>query len=190
MKKPPEDIAQKLVDAADHFTGTGFNVSIDDVAKAIGVPRATLYYYFSGKDDLVAFFLNHKLDLAHDAIAKAAAGEGSPTERIGNIVRAVLHSMAEHPALCTELPGAMRNMQNFAELALNAERTVMAPVREVLIEGRATGEFDIPDIEIATVALQGAVSQVALSALLRDGQFDPDELADKIVPLIQKGLSA
>ena len=98
--------------------------------------------------------------------------------------------MSEHPVLCTELPGAMRNMANFAELALNAERTVMAPVRDVLIEGRATGEFDFPDIEIATVALQGAVSQVALSALLRDGEFDADELADKIVPLIQKGLAA
>ena len=190
MKKPPDDIAKKLIDAADHFTGTGFSVSMDELAKATAVPRATLYYYFSGKDDVVAFFLNHKLDLAHDAIAKAAVGEGSPTERIGNIVRAVLHSMAEHPALCTELPGAMRNMANFAELALNAERTVMAPVREVIIEGKATGEFDVPDVETATVALQGAVSQVALSALLKDDQFDPDDLADKLVPLIQKGLTA
>lgn len=190
MKRPPDDIADKLVKAADAFTGTGFDVSVDEVAKVTDIPRATLYYYFSGRDDLVAFFLNHKLDLARTAIAKAAASEASPTEKIGLIVRAVLESMAEHPALCTELPGAMRNMENYAELALNAERAMLAPVREALIEGHATGEFDIPDIETVVTALQGAVAQVALMALIRDGEFDPQELGDKLVPMVQKGLAA
>ena len=44
MKTPPEDIQRKLIAAADQFTGTGFNVSVDELAKATDVPRATLYY--------------------------------------------------------------------------------------------------------------------------------------------------
>ena len=77
MKHPPEDLASKLIAASDQFVGTGLDVSIDDVALAAGVPRATLYYYFSGRDDLVSFYLLHKLNSVGDDIAKAAAGEGS-----------------------------------------------------------------------------------------------------------------
>ena len=61
MRKPPDDLARKLLEAGDELTGTRFDVSIDDVAKLTGVPRATLYYYFSGRDDLVAFYMNDKL---------------------------------------------------------------------------------------------------------------------------------
>ena len=46
MKQPPEDLAQKLIDASSQFGGTGLDVSMDQVAQAADVPRATLYYYF------------------------------------------------------------------------------------------------------------------------------------------------
>lgn len=190
MKTPPEDLAQKLIDASHHFTGTDLDVSIDEVAQVADVPRATLYYYFSGKDDLVAFFLNDKLQRVADAIAKAAASEGDTLDRLEKVIRSVLHAMGEHPALCTELPGAMRRMGNFAEVAANADRFVMAPVRELLIEGRAKGELDVPDIDVATLAMHGAIGQVALMELMRNGTFDADELADKLVPLVLRGLAA
>ena len=37
------------------------------------IPRATLYYYFSGKDDLIEFFMNDRMDRVRTAIEKAAA---------------------------------------------------------------------------------------------------------------------
>ena len=37
MKTPPEDIAQKLLEASDQFVGAGFDVSIDEVAQASGI---------------------------------------------------------------------------------------------------------------------------------------------------------
>ena len=147
MKHPPEDLASKLIAASDQFVGTGLDVSIDDVALAAGVPRATLYYYFSGREDLVSFYLLHKLNSVGDAIAKAAAGEGSVRERLENMTREVLRAMAAQPALCTELPAALRTAgPNVTEIAGNAERVLMAPVRELLIEGRATGELAVADV--------------------------------------------
>ena len=99
MKQPPEDLAQKLIDASSQFGGTGLDVSMDQVAQAADVPRATLYYYFSGKEDIVDFYLSHKLDSVSVAMEKAAASEGTVIDRIGAVVRAVLHAMAAAPCI-------------------------------------------------------------------------------------------
>jgi len=191
MKQPPDDLVQKLLAASEGFGGTGLDVSIDEVAEAAGVPRATLYYYFSGHDDLVNFYLTYKLDSVTAAMEKAAASEGTAIERIGAMTRAVLRAMAAQPALCTELPQALRRAgTSFSEVGMKAEVVMRRPLREVLIEGNASGELNIPDVDLVIDALHGAIGQVALIRLSRDGTFDPDEVADNLIPLIATGLSA
>ncbi len=46
MKKLPEDLANKLLDASHRMPeGSGFDISVDEVAQIAEIPRATLYYY-------------------------------------------------------------------------------------------------------------------------------------------------
>ncbi len=191
MKQPPDDLVVKLLEASNQFTGTGLDVSMEEVAEAAGVPRATLYYYFSGRDDLINFYLANKLDSVSAAMEKAAASEGTAIERLGAMTRGVLHAMAAQPALCTELPEALRRAgTSFSEVAIKAEVVMRSPMREVLIEGKASGELNVPDVELVIDALYGSIGQVALIRLTRDGAFDPDRVADKLIPLIASGLVA
>lgn len=60
----------------------------------------------------------------------------------------------------------------------------------MLIEGNASGELNISDVDLVVDALHGAIGQVALIRLSRDGIFDPDEVADNLIPLIATGLTA
>ena len=190
MKKPPDDIADKLIAASRTFRGTGLDVSMDEVAEAAGIPRATLYYYFSGRDDLINFYLAHKLDSVSVAMQKAAATEGTVLERLGGLIRAVLHAMAAQPAICTELPEALRKARNnYSEVALKADVVMRQPIRDLLIEGRANGELDFPDMDIAIDALHGAVAQVAMIRITMTGELDADEVADDLIPLVMKGLA-
>jgi AcrR family transcriptional regulator len=190
MKTPPDDIADKLIAASREFRGTGLDVSMEEVAEAADIPRATLYYYFSGRDDLINFYLAHKLDTVSVAMQKAAAGEGTVVDRLGSLIRAVLHAMAAQPAICTELPEALRKARNnFSEVALKADVVMRQPIRDLLIEGKANGELDVPDIDIAIDALHGAVGQVALIRITMTGELDADEVADSLIPLVMKGLT-
>ena len=79
MKRPPDDLVEKLLAVSDQLTGTDLNVSVDDIAKMANVPRATLYYYFAGKEDLLSFFLSDKLHRVSVAIGKAVAGHVGKT---------------------------------------------------------------------------------------------------------------
>ena len=98
--------------------------------------------------------------------------------------------MAEQPALCTELPAALRTAgPNVTEIAGNAERVLMAPVRELLIEGRATGELAVDDVGLTATALHGLIGNTAMMLLMRDGTFDPDAVADQVNSLLFDGLA-
>ena len=189
MKKLPEDLANKLLEASHHMPeGSGFDVSVDEVARIANIPRATLYYYFSGKDDLVEFYLNDLMDRTRAAIQKAAAFEGSTAERLATVMTAVIGAFAEYPKMCLELPGAIKAGQDHAVLMANMDRSVMAPFREVLIEGRGAGELSFTDVEVAADAIMGALHMVSMKALIMNGTLDAQETADAVVPQLINGL--
>ena len=190
MKNPPEELAQKLLETSEEFAGTGFDVSIDDVAAASGIPRATLYYYFSGKDDLLTFFINDKLERVATAIGKAAAAEGPVTDRLRGVIKAVVASMAEYPSLCLELPQAVSQAGRYNDVAATSERVVMAPLRELLIEGRATGELVVPDIQTATTALGGAVMHTCMMHTVMHGSIDAEALGDELSRMLVEGFQS
>ncbi len=191
MKTPSDAIAERLVALSDELGGAAMDMSIDEIAEAAEIPRATLYYYFSGKDDLVAFFVKNKLERVGTAIAKAAASEGSSSERLSNAIRSIVAAMVEHPVLCTELPAAVKRAGQFAEVATQADRVVMAPMRELLIEGRATGELAVPDVAVAALAISGAITNTTQMLLtMSDGPIDAELLGDRLAATLVDGLRA
>lgn len=188
MKRLPEDLAQKLLEASNHLGGTNLDVSIDDIAKLADVPRATLYYYFSGKEDLIGFFLSDKLDRASVAIQKAIASEGTVVARLERTLMAMMGAMSEHPTLCTEMPAAIKEAGKYESLVGDAERMMIAPFRELLIEGKATGELVIGDVNTAAIALLGAVNMVAMFQLVQSGSIDIEATNETLIPQLIQGV--
>ena len=188
MRRPPDDLAQKLLDASEQFSGTGLDVSIDEVASMADVPRATLYYYFSGKDDLVAFFLNDKFTRVGDAVVKAVRSDGTVPERLDAALHAVLDALAAHPVICVELPAAVKQSGDYQEVMASVERVVVAPLRELLIEGRATGELEVPDPQTTAIALMGALTMVGMMQVVQTGTVDAATVGPDIIPLMINGL--
>ncbi len=191
MKRPPDNLAVKLLEATDHLPEEGgFDISIDEMARIVDVPRATLYYYFSGKDDLVEFYMNDKLERTASAIEKAAAIEGGPEVRLESVLTAILDSLAKYPRMCVELPAAAKGLESFQSVMGNAERWVLAPMREILIEGRATGVFAVKDPALTAVAMMGALVQAGMYQVISRGAIDAEATADALIPQILKGISA
>jgi len=188
MKTPPAELTARLIKVSDQLTGTEFDVTIDEVAKLADVPRATLYYYFSGKDDLIAFFLNEKFSLVREAIASAAASSGTVSERLTRAMTAILQSIEQHPPLCTELPLAVKRAGNMSEVMANADRVMMTPLRELLIEGRATGELKVDDVDLTATALIGALHFVGMMHVTTSGKLDADRVARSLIPQLIDGI--
>jgi TetR/AcrR family transcriptional regulator len=191
MRVVPDAIAGKLEAAAAVFADRGFDQTrIEDVAEATGVPRATLYYYFSGKEDILAWILRRMLAAAAEAVAGAASGPGSARERLEAVIRQKLRVMADHPNSCRAMLADFGRADRIPELAAAIQEGFHVPVRRLLAEGEADGSLrPVSDPETAASALYGAVTTAGFHFLLADNRLDPDRVAAEVWPLLAGGLA-
>lgn len=87
--------------ALDLFGTRGVDaVSLDEIARAVGVRKQTVLYWFASKDDLVDEVLGvaaAELVIVIDAALRAAPDD--PLDRIDAVVRAVFRPAVRRPAL-------------------------------------------------------------------------------------------
>ena len=188
MKKVPEDLAAKLYSVGDQFLAQGSEARVDQIVEDLGIARATLYYYFSGKDDLVTFFMQEKMERIATEVHKAKAGEGPTLERFEAALRATIYEFASNPALCLHLTIATGRTEAMADVMMAADRAIMAPLRELLIEARAVGDADVADVDLAISALMGGVGAAVQQRWAVTGEVDPDDIAQFAVTLFLNGV--
>jgi AcrR family transcriptional regulator len=139
MRKIPRQISDRLPAAADLFAEKGLNDSkIEDVAAVTGVPKATLYYYFAGKEDILAFLLEDLLKDIFDAVTAIVHTGGTGAERLELVIRAQLRAMAQRPAVCRALIGELGRAARMPAIAEMINTAYQQPVETLLIEGPAT----------------------------------------------------
>lgn len=188
MKKVPEDLATNLYRCGDQLLAQGDDVRMEQVAEDLGVARATLYYYFSGKDDLISFLMQEKIGRIASQVQKARVGKGSALERFEAAMLAAVYELASNPALCLNMVRATGRMEAMAEVLSSSERAIMAPLRELLIEARAVGDVDVTDIDLTITALMGGTNMAVLSRWALTGEVDPHDMSQSAVTLFLNGV--
>lgn len=190
MRAVPVQIAARLPAAAELFADRGVeSTKIEDVAAATGVPKATLYYYFSGKEEILAFLFSDVLRHVADAVAMAAGGGGSARDRLVGVVRAQLAVMAEQPAVCRALTGELGRAGRVPALASAIRAAYHAPVVELLREGGEDGSLaQVADVDAAALMVFGAVTVTGLSHLLAGGSIGVDDATAALTAVLLDGL--
>lgn len=137
------------------FTGT----TLDDIAGKLGVTKPFIYTHFRSKVELLEAICRPTIEKSLGAIQEAARQSGRPSQRlfdgIVNFSKVVLQRQAN-------IAVYFREEKNFSEAGLtdiNALRKEFDRVlSELLEEGVREGEFVLPDIRLAALAIGGMVS--------------------------------
>lgn len=188
MRAVPEAIAEKLMATAGEFVASWDDVRIDDIAKASGVPRATLYYNFASKDDVLAFMLRRMLDRLTEAVAAADHPDDDLPTRLESAMRAQLAHIGEYPATAQLLISNLGKAGKLPDIAAAINTAFHEPVRRLLAQGAADGSFRPVEPELAATALYGAVTIIGLRCLLIDGSIDVEGVSSQILPMFWSGL--
>jgi AcrR family transcriptional regulator len=117
----------RILDVAVDLFGTrGVDaVSLDEIARTVGVRKQTVLYWFESKDDLVDAVLETvaaELAIVIDAASRSAPDD--PLERIDAVVRAVFRPAVRRPALL----GLVREMSRLDAAHAERLRTHIAPL--------------------------------------------------------------
>ena len=102
VRTPDVPTRQRILDAAlDLFGSRGVDaVSLDEIARDVGVRKQTVLYWFPSKDELIDAVLEAtaaELIVVIDAAVRAAPDD--PLDRIDAVVRAVFRPAVRRPAL-------------------------------------------------------------------------------------------
>ena len=191
MRTPPDEIVAKLKGAAAGIASSFDRIRVDDIVAASGVPTSTLYYYFDGKDGVLGFLLRNALDELGDASAKAITGTGTAAARLGDLVRAQLEYVRDHPALSVLLFANLARAGALPEVGARIDRGFHAPVRTLLDEGVADGSLRAtPDPSVAATVFFGSIAAVSLHSLVLHQSIDVDELIAAVGPIFAGGIVA
>lgn len=176
-----EDSPTILADASE--------VRLEDVAARIGTARATLYYYFSGRDDLISFVLTEHIGEAAELITRTTSGDRSPGASLRAVTAGLLDFLGEHPGLCTTMLASLGSGERMND-ALHAHETLVAgPVRELITAGIATGELRAGDADFHASALLGGILFVAQTrAERRRSDETPDLTSSQLADQLLHGL--
>lgn len=190
MRTLPAAIVGSEAVMAETFVDRGFEATrMEDLAEATGVPKATLYYHFRGKDEILAWLLRSTLSALGEAVAEAASGRGTARRRLEAVVLAHLRVMAERPASCRILVAGLDRAARMPELAEGVGRAFHAPVLCLLADGAADGSWrKVKDPTTVSSSIFGAVLIPALHTLIAGEPLDPNQVAPAILRFIFTGL--
>ena len=124
---PDRPTRQRILDAAtDQFGLRGVDaVSLDEIARLVGVRKQTVLYWFPSKDALVDAVLESvaaELVVVIDAAVRSA--EDDPLERVDAVVRAVFRPAVRRPALL----GLVREVSRLADARADRLRLHVQPL--------------------------------------------------------------
>lgn len=190
MRQLPATIASKLYGAADLIAERGIaEAKMDDIAAASGIPRATLYYYFTGKDEILAFLLTDMLEAIAGEVAAAVGTTGNARDRLEAAVHAQIAVMLDQPAACRALVGDLGRATRLPELAHALHDAFQRPIEQLLTEGAADGSLNVQaHHEDASLAIFGAITVAGLYHAVEDTPPPAEQVAKRVLGVLMQGL--
>jgi TetR/AcrR family transcriptional regulator len=195
MRKVPAQIASQLQNALPIIAEQGLEqTKIDEIADASGVPKATLYYYFSGKEEILAFLFEDMLIAIADQGSIAMGADGTARERLEAVVKTQIRLLVENRPLGAALIGDLGRVARTPSLIDALAAAFYTPVESLLVEGGKDGSIRaIHNPLIGSMTIFGSVIMsilVTVIAPLTNAGPDevPEDLAGDLLDVVMRGL--
>ncbi|MCW2755444.1 MAG: TetR family transcriptional regulator [Marmoricola sp.] len=192
MRSVPAQIAIKLHQALPLIADQGLEqTKIDEIADATGVPKATLYYYFSGKEEILAFLFEDMLTAIADEAKVAMEIEGTSADRLTAVVGVQIRRLVENRDLSAALVGDLGRVTRSRALVESLQAAFYSPIESLLIEGAADGSLrDTGNPILGSMAVIGPIIiSVLMTAIVPPEAAEPDDdVAGDLIAIILSGL--
>ena len=161
-ERPPveaPDITARIIEAATClFVASGYRgISMREIAEAVGISKAGLYYHFRDKEDLFLAILTANLDTVERLILDARSADVSTRARVAQIIRGILSMSPNQRAIIRLASQEMVHVSREARLSFEAVyyRRFLGQIQSVLQAGIERGELRPVNTQLATWLLLG-----------------------------------
>jgi len=177
-----------LKTAAGMFAKKGYyQTTVDEIARAIGVAKGTIYYHFKNKEELYLAVIQEGINLLEEQLKQAASGRMSHREKVEKIIGSLLTFIEKEKDLVflflKELCGADLQREVLAKMLSSC----LLVIRNVIEEGVKDGTFQDVDPEITTRSLFGMITISALHYISYSQSIPHDQVRATIEQVFFRG---
>jgi AcrR family transcriptional regulator len=187
----PADIRQSILEEATClFVSRGYHgISMREIAEAVGMSKAGLYYHFEDKEALFLAILTASLERI-ESLIQAARREGTTTrDQISRMMRAIFEQSPDRRAIIRLASQEMAHLNQAAQAEFGRlyHEKFIGQVEGILRAGVERGELRGMNLRLATWVLLGMAYPFFYPAHAREpgspGEVSPDEASlDEVSP--------
>lgn len=150
---------KRILEGATHlFVTQGYHrISMREIAEAVGVSKAGLYYHFEDKEDLLLAILTAYLENMEQLLREIQQAGGSTRSQVNGMIRAIFAQAPEQRAIIRLASQEMVQLSQEARarFGLMYHEKFIAPIEAILQHGINRGELRALDVHLATWILLG-----------------------------------
>ncbi|HSW09668.1 MAG TPA: TetR/AcrR family transcriptional regulator [Bacillota bacterium] len=179
------DVARRV------FRDKGYHAaSMQEIAHAVGLQKGSLYYYISGKQELLFRIFDEAIGSMIAQLESIRAIPASPTERLRRAIAAHTVAIADHPDTLGIVLRETRVLSPSQRDRIDEQRRRYERLLEsILIEGIKAGQFREMDPRLITYALLGMTNWVHRWYNPR-GRLSAEEIAAIFSDVLLHGIAA
>ena len=181
---------QILTTAKNLFVNKGYDgMSMREIAEALGVSKAALYYHFKDKEELFLAVLKIYLDDMSSALDRITSEPAACQEQIRSFVNYVLSQPAEQRSTIRLASQEITQLSPEARSAFNViyRQKFIDKVQSIFQKGMENGEFRKIQADVAVWALLGIMFPYFYPA--HSGNLPvPAEIIDEVTGIYLAGI--
>ncbi len=175
--------------AARIFSEKGYHAtSMQDIAEAVDLQKASLYHHFSSKQEILMGILDRALDLINTRLELVLSQPLSIEEKLRCAMVSYLQTIAENQPLAGVLLLELRSLDPELKARQASRREKFEGIwRDLIIEGKQQGIFTDVDPSLTGRAILGVINWT-VTWYRRDGPRSAQEIAELYADLLLEGL--
>ena len=175
--------------AARIFSEKGYHAtSMQDIAESVNLQKASLYYHFTGKQEILFAILDHALDLINNRLEQVLAQPLSTDEKLRLAMVSYLQTIAENHNLSAVLLLELRSLDPELKTRHASRREKFERLwMDLIIEGNQAGIFNGVDPSLTGRAILGVMNWT-VTWYRSDGPRSATDIANLFADLLLNGL--
>jgi len=176
--------------AAQIFSQKGYHgTSMQDIALAVNLQKASLYYHVSSKQEILFDLLNRGLDILINRVEEAIEDPGPADERLRKATCAYLSTLTEYQDLASVLLLEYRSLEpDYHDRHIPRRDRFEQIWRELIQEGVDAGNFTCDHPSLSARALLGVLNWT-VTWFRTDGPMSAEDIANQLSDLFLEGLT-
>ena len=171
------------------FSQQGFHAaSMQDIADAVSLQKASLYHHFPSKQDILVALLDRALDIIIERLEEVVSKPLNPEEKLRQAMTTYLIALAENQDLSSVLLLEHRSLEpEFRSRHIPRRDRFEHIWRDLVLEGKNAGVFKCAQPSLAGRALLGVMNWT-VTWYRRNGPMPIEQIADQFTEMFLHGL--